>query len=101
MAKRIETIQRNFLCGSSEEEVKFHLVKWDQICSPHPNGGLAIRNLRQFNEALLGKWLWHFGVEREALWRRVVLEKYGSMEAGWTTKVPIGLYGVGLEIYLF
>uniref|UniRef100_A0A2N9ECM4 Reverse transcriptase zinc-binding domain-containing protein n=1 Tax=Fagus sylvatica TaxID=28930 RepID=A0A2N9ECM4_FAGSY len=27
-----------------------------------------------------------FGVEREALWRRVVLVKYGSMEAGWTTK---------------
>ena len=24
------------------------------------------------------------------------MEKYGSMEAGWTTKVPIGLHGVGL-----
>ena len=35
-------------------------------------------------------------MEREALWRRVVLEKYDSMEAGWTTKVPIGPYGVSL-----
>jgi hypothetical protein len=96
VAKRIETIQRNFVWGSSEEEVKFHLVKWDEICSPYSNGGLAIKNLRQFNVALLGKWLWRFGMEREALWRRVVLVKYGSMEAGWTTKVPIGLYGVGL-----
>ncbi len=46
VAKRIETIQRNFVWGSSEEEVKFHLVKWDEICSPYSNGGLAIRNLR-------------------------------------------------------
>ena len=35
-------------------------------------------------------------MEREALWRRVVLEKYGSLEGGWTTKVPIVPYGVGL-----
>ncbi len=35
-------------------------------------------------------------MEREALWRRVVLEKYGSMEGGWVTKVPIEPYGVGL-----
>uniref|UniRef100_A0A2N9EHP5 Reverse transcriptase domain-containing protein n=1 Tax=Fagus sylvatica TaxID=28930 RepID=A0A2N9EHP5_FAGSY len=96
VAKRIEQIQRNFLWGSSAEEGKFHLVKWEQVCSPYSNGGLAIRNIRQFNEALLGKWLWRFGVEKEALWRQVIVEKYGSMEGGWMSKVPIGPYGVGL-----
>uniref|UniRef100_A0A2N9I5C4 Reverse transcriptase domain-containing protein n=1 Tax=Fagus sylvatica TaxID=28930 RepID=A0A2N9I5C4_FAGSY len=96
VAKRIEQIQRNFLWGSSMEKGKFHLVKWDQLCRPYSNGGLAIKNLRQFNEALLGKWLWRFGVERDALWRRVVMEKYGSMEGGWMTKAPMGPYGVGL-----
>lgn len=43
-----------------------------------PNlGGLAIRSLRIFNEALLGKWLWIFGIEREVLWRTVIGFKYG------------------------
>lgn len=38
-----------------------------------PNlGGLAIRSLRCFNEALLGKWLWILGIEREVLWRTVM-----------------------------
>jgi hypothetical protein len=69
VAKRIEKIQRNFLWGNSEEVINFHLVRWDHICTPYSNGGLNIRNLRRFNEALLGKWLWRFGVEREALWR--------------------------------
>uniref|UniRef100_A0A2N9H333 Reverse transcriptase domain-containing protein n=1 Tax=Fagus sylvatica TaxID=28930 RepID=A0A2N9H333_FAGSY len=96
VAKRIETIQRNFLWGDSEEVTKFHLVNWDIICNPFSNGGLNIRSLRRFNEALLGKWLWRFGVEREALWRQVVVGKYGALEGGWTSKMPTGTYGVGL-----
>jgi hypothetical protein len=43
------------------------------ICSPYSHGGLAIKNLRKFNEALVGKWLWRFGTEREALWQSIVL----------------------------
>ena len=35
-------------------------------------------------------------VLREALCRRVVTVKYGSLEGGWTSKVPIRPYGVGL-----
>ena len=96
VAKRIEQIERNFFWGSSMDSVKFPLVKWDQICRPYSQGGLAIKNIRQFNAALLGKWLWRFGVERDALWRRVIMEKYGSMEGGWMTKIPTGSYGVGL-----
>jgi hypothetical protein len=96
VAKRLEQIQRNFLWGHTEEVFKYHLVKWDQVCSPLTNGGLAIRNLRLFNEALLGKWLWRYGVERDALWRQVVLAKYGSLEGDWMSRVPMGPYGVGL-----
>ena len=96
MATWIEKIQRNFLWGSSEGDFKFHLVKWNQICTPYPNGGLDIRNLRRFNEALLGKWLWRFGVEREAFWSRVIMEKYGFLEGEWMSKMPIEPYGVGL-----
>jgi hypothetical protein len=96
VAKRIETVQRNFLWGDFEEITKFHLVNWDLICTSFSNGGLNIHSLRHFNEALLGKWLWRFGVEREALWRQVVMVKYGALEGGWTSKMPTGTYGVGL-----
>ena len=72
------------------------MVKWEGICRPYSHGGLGIKNLRKFNEALLGKWLWRFGTEREALWQKVVEAKYGSMDGGWMSKVPTGPYGVGL-----
>uniref|UniRef100_A0A2N9EA88 Importin N-terminal domain-containing protein n=1 Tax=Fagus sylvatica TaxID=28930 RepID=A0A2N9EA88_FAGSY len=78
----VSLIQRNFLWSGIGEKHKIPLVKWSKICTPYNQGGLAVKNLRLFNEALLGKWLWRFGVEREALWRQVIVGKYGSLIDG-------------------
>jgi hypothetical protein len=96
VANRLERLQRNFLWGGINEENKFHLVNWSVVCSPLQNGGLGFRNLCRFNQALLGKWLWHFATERDALWRKVVEVKYGSMAGGWCTNQVMGTYGVGV-----
>jgi hypothetical protein len=66
VAKRIEKIQRDFLWGGLNDEAKIHLVEWDKVCSPMDEGGLGIRNIRRFNQALLGKWLWRFAHEEGA-----------------------------------
>ena len=46
----------------------------------------GIRRLRRFNFVSLGKWLWKYGTERDALWRKVIEAKYGDEEGGWCTK---------------
>jgi hypothetical protein len=48
------------------------------MCYPISEGGLGIRNVRKFNQALLGKWLWQYAHEGEAWWRSVLVAKYGS-----------------------
>uniref|UniRef100_A0A2N9II99 Uncharacterized protein n=1 Tax=Fagus sylvatica TaxID=28930 RepID=A0A2N9II99_FAGSY len=93
VANQLEKLQRDFLWCGMDETPKFHLVNWSQICTPLRAGGLAIRNLRSFNKALLGKWLWRYGLEREALWRLVVDAKYGSLWGGWCSKSGTGSYG--------
>ena len=40
--------------------------------------------------------MWRYGIERDALWRRVVEAKYGSLWGGWCSKEVRGPYGVGL-----
>ena len=61
------------------------MVKWPIVCTPLSSGGLGIRKLRLFNEILLGKWLWKFGLERDALLRQVIEVKYGCVWEGWCT----------------
>ena len=45
MASRLESIQRNFLWGSSVECFKYPLVAWEKVCLPCELGGLGIRKL--------------------------------------------------------
>jgi hypothetical protein len=58
---------------------------------------VGICNLRMFNRALLGKWLWRFGIERDT-WRRTVVDsKYDSLRGRWFSLVPAEAFGVGLQ----
>jgi hypothetical protein len=92
----IENLQRDFLWGGMGEEFKYQLVSWSKICTLISEGGLGSRNLWVFNHTLLGKWLWRFGIERDAWWRVAVDSKFGSLWGGWCFREPVGTFGVGL-----
>ena len=92
VANKIERLQRDFLWGDS----KTNLVGWDKVCAPLKNGGLGLRKLISFNKALLGNWLWRFGIEKTRLWRKVVALKFGEEWGGWTSKLGRGVHGCGL-----
>ena len=100
VAKRIEKLQRDFLWNGIGGEPKIHLVNWAKVCRPLQVGGLGIRRLGNFNSAFLGKWLWMYGMESDALWRRVIEEKYGNILGGWCTKKVTSPYGVSLWRYI-
>jgi hypothetical protein len=70
------------------------------VCQPLKSGGLGFRNLRLFNRALLGKWLWRYGNEADAFWRKLIFSKYGILHGDWTTREVHGPYGVSLWKYI-
>ena len=97
MANKIEKLQKDFLWG----DTKTHLLGWDKVCMPIANVGLGISKLTTFNKALLGKWLWHSGIEENKLWRRMVALKFGEElrgGGGWggTSKLERGVHECGL-----
>ena len=67
VAKRKEKLQRDFLWNGIGGEPKIHLVNWAEVCRPLQVEGLGKRRLGNFNSALLGKWLWRYGLETDTL----------------------------------
>ncbi|RVW97660.1 Exocyst complex component SEC8 [Vitis vinifera] len=59
-------------------------------------GGLGLRKIILLNKALLGKWVWRFAIEKDNLWKKVLLVKYGHEGFGWRTNEVRGTYGVGV-----
>lgn len=100
IAKRVERLQWEFLWNGMGYEAKFHLINWHRICTPIKEGGLEVRNMIQFNKALLGKWMWRFVQEREALWRSVINVKYGSVRGSWCSLPTVESYGVSVRKYI-
>ncbi|KAG6708038.1 hypothetical protein I3842_06G060300 [Carya illinoinensis] len=96
VANRLKKIFRDFLWGGLEDERKFHLIKWDKVCTPLSCGGLGVRKLRSFNKTLLGKWLWRYHQEGDVLWRNIINVKYVSLWGGWCSNEVRGAYGVGV-----
>ncbi|KAH1119081.1 hypothetical protein GYH30_047754 [Glycine max] len=78
---KVVSIQRNFLWGGGSEAAKIAWVNWDTVCLSKNKGGLGIKDLSKFNEALLGKWGWELANNQNQLWARVLLSKYGGWNA--------------------
>ena len=58
-----------------------HAVKWNTVCLSKANGGLGIGRVAVKNKALLAKWAWRFGNEKDSLWKKVIIAGYGLKES--------------------
>ena len=76
VANLLEKIQRQFLWGDKEDKRKLYLLGWNSITKSKKLGGLGTIKLVSMNAALLYKWWWRFGTEKQSLWYKVVTVKY-------------------------
>jgi len=79
VAGKLIRLQRSFLWGWGAEGRKMAWASWSHVCIPHKFGGLGVIDVRLFNLALLGKWIWRLGSTERDLWKEVLTSKYG----GW------------------
>ena len=75
---------------------KPHLKRWKTVCLEKRKGGLGVRNLSLMNLALLCKWSWRYAIEREALWKQVISQRYGEDDGGWHSCEVSERFDVGL-----
>nr|KYP59873.1 Putative ribonuclease H protein At1g65750 family [Cajanus cajan] len=79
--KEIVAIQRDFLWRGVKDGSKIPWVKWETVCKSKVEGGLGIKDVKLFNWALLGKWVWRCMLSPSMLWAKVLHDRYGHIES--------------------
>ena len=79
MIDKLVRLQRNFLWGGASDQNKIPLIRWEIVCLPKDQGGLALKDITSLNISLLGKWKWDLFQNQGETWTRVLESKYG----GW------------------
>ncbi|XP_074321773.1 uncharacterized protein LOC141658950 [Silene latifolia] len=64
---KIGAICRNFLWSGKDSYQRSPNVSWDRCCSPKDEGGLGIKDLKIWNRALLGKYIWWLAKKKDHL----------------------------------
>jgi hypothetical protein len=75
--KELVSIQRSVLWGGGVDRIKMCWVSWDRVCQPKEKGGLGIKNLELFNNALLCKWKWRCLYDTFVPWHNLLHFRYG------------------------
>jgi hypothetical protein len=76
--KKVVRIQRDFLWGGVHGSKKLSWVKWKVVCREKKKGGLGVRDLEMVKTSLLLKWRWRLVKDGLALWKEVLVAKYGN-----------------------
>ena len=89
--KEIEKIMRNFLWNSGQNGKGVAKVAWTEICKPKVYGGLGLKNLNEWNIALLSSRIWNIISGQNSLWVKWVnfylLEGRSFWEVGLKDKM--------------
>lgn len=74
----MEKHMRDFYWDELDGSKHLHYIVWENICQPNDRGGSGVRRLHRMNIAFLAKLGWQLINDREPLWVRILLAKYGS-----------------------
>ncbi|XP_060974742.1 uncharacterized protein LOC133039802 [Cannabis sativa] len=87
IAKEIDRLCRNFLCGEKDDRSKLHMASWNLVCLPRELGGLGFREGPEWNKAALAKYLWAITTKKDVLWVKWVNNLYIKDQEMWSLEL--------------
>lgn len=66
--KDINRLLKEFLWNQGNSAKGKCKVAWKFVCSPKDQGGLGLKDLYTWNEALLSKHVWNIAIKKDTLW---------------------------------
>ena len=105
VCNKISSIQRKFLWAWGKHNKSIPWVSWDNVCKPLEDGGLGVKEVKNFNVALLAKWRWRIMSNEGGKWMEIISSKYSSSaeniqlrlkDQSWWWKYIIKVCGEGV-----
>ncbi|KAJ4730974.1 RNA-directed DNA polymerase (reverse transcriptase)-related family protein [Rhynchospora pubera] len=79
----INRLMAKFLWGKTDQTRYLTLIGWQKICKPTEYGGLGIKNLEKFGEALFLKMVWSVMADEDKTWVQICKSKYFPVVGFW------------------
>lgn len=71
-----DKVQSRFFWQGESGKLKYHMVRWRDICMPKDQGGISITSTRRMNLCLMMKWIWRIIQGEGGLWLDLIKAKY-------------------------
>ncbi|XP_074302913.1 uncharacterized protein LOC141637248 [Silene latifolia] len=84
---KVEALCRSFLWQGKESANSPPLISWSTCCKSKKEGGLGIIDLRRWNRAALGKYIWWISHKKDHLWVKWVHSIY-IKNSDWMSYQP-------------
>nr|GEV10586.1 hypothetical protein [Tanacetum cinerariifolium] len=84
--KDIDKVLKGYLWCNGEISKGKAKVSWKNVCKPKNEGGLGIKNLGDWNDALLSKHLWNVISNKDSLWVEWINAMRLKGKCIWTIK---------------
>lgn len=88
LCKRIQSVLTRFWWDGAEGKKKMCWVSWERMTAPKALGGLGLRDIQLFNQALLAKVAWRIVTTPDCLLARVLKGKYCQRAGFLDTNLP-------------
>ncbi|KAJ4794364.1 RNA-directed DNA polymerase (reverse transcriptase)-related family protein [Rhynchospora pubera] len=84
--KQMNSLLAKFFWGKVGQDRYMTFISWKKICTPIDRGGLAVKDLQCFGEALFQKLLWFLMSDDKRLWVQICKAKYYPRIGFWKSK---------------
>ncbi|OMP12130.1 reverse transcriptase [Corchorus capsularis] len=82
----INSVMANFYWGQGDNENKIHWKGWKSLTNSKCEGGIGFGDLNTINIACLGKLVWRFVNNQDALWARILKGIYFPNSTIWDAR---------------
>jgi hypothetical protein len=86
------------LWGDVKGDRKMSWVSWSTVCKAKKEGGLGVRDIKVVNTSLLAKWRWKLLNDEPALWKDVLIARYGG-RAGSSVSLNGSVGGSSISVW--